>query len=179
MRTRSRSRSARENWAGAQGLCRRDGPAVPGRLERLEISYDDFIQTSEERHHIGCRKFIQAVHDAGDIYKGVYAGHYCTGCESFKTEKEVEEAGGNCPNHPEYAADAGSRKRTTFFGSPPIATDCWHTTRRTLTSFSPPAGGTRSQPGRDRAQGCRHHAQRIYLGNQGPVRPRTDHLRLV
>src|SRR3954447_11769883 len=66
----------------------------------LEISNDDFIQTSEERHHVGCRKFIQAVYDAGDIYKGVYAGHYCTGCESFKTEKEVAEAGGKCPNHP-------------------------------------------------------------------------------
>jgi methionyl-tRNA synthetase len=66
----------------------------------LDISYDDFIQTSEERHHVGCRKFIQAVHDAGDLYKGVYAGHYCTGCETFKTEKEVEEAGGHCPNHP-------------------------------------------------------------------------------
>ena len=35
----------------------------------LEISNDDFIQTSEERHHVGCRKFIQAVYDAGDIYK--------------------------------------------------------------------------------------------------------------
>ncbi len=66
----------------------------------LEISYDDFIQTSEERHHRGCQKFIQAVFDAGDIYKGVYTGHYCTGCETFKTEKEVEEAGGRCPNHP-------------------------------------------------------------------------------
>jgi methionyl-tRNA synthetase len=66
----------------------------------LEVSYDEFIQTSEERHHIGCRKFIQAVYDAGDIYKGVYAGHYCTGCESFKTEKEVAEGGGKCPNHP-------------------------------------------------------------------------------
>ncbi|AMV39368.1 methionine--tRNA ligase [Planctomyces sp. SH-PL62] len=66
----------------------------------LEISNSDFIQTSEERHHVGCRKFIQAVYDAGDIYKGVYAGHYCNGCESFKTEKEVAEAGGRCPNHP-------------------------------------------------------------------------------
>jgi methionyl-tRNA synthetase len=66
----------------------------------LDISNDDFIQTSEERHHRGCRQFIQAVHDAGDLYKGVYAGHYCTGCEAFKTEKEVEEAGGRCPNHP-------------------------------------------------------------------------------
>jgi methionyl-tRNA synthetase len=66
----------------------------------LEISNDDFIQTSEERHHVGCRKFIQAVHDAGDIYQGVYAGHYCNGCESFKTEKEVAEGNGRCPNHP-------------------------------------------------------------------------------
>ena len=66
----------------------------------LEISYDDFIQTSEPRHHAGCRRFIQAVYDAGDIYKGVYAGHYCAGCESFKTEKEVAEGAGRCPNHP-------------------------------------------------------------------------------
>ena len=66
----------------------------------LDISFDGFIQTSEERHHVGCRKFIQAVYDAGDIYKGIYAGHYCTGCESFKTEKEVAEGGGKCPNHP-------------------------------------------------------------------------------
>jgi methionyl-tRNA synthetase len=66
----------------------------------LDISYDDFIQTSEERHHAGCRKFIQAVFDAGDIYKDTYTGHYCTGCEAFKTEKEVEEGKGRCPNHP-------------------------------------------------------------------------------
>ncbi len=66
----------------------------------LDISYDEFIQTSEERHHQGCQKFIQAVYDAGDIYKGVYKGHYCNGCEAFKTEKEVEEGQGRCPLHP-------------------------------------------------------------------------------
>jgi methionyl-tRNA synthetase len=66
----------------------------------LEISNDDFIQTSEERHRVGCRQFIQAVYDTGDIYKGVYAGHYCNGCEAFKTEKEVAEGNGRCPNHP-------------------------------------------------------------------------------
>ncbi len=64
----------------------------------LEISNDDFIQTSEERHHIGCRKFIQVVHDAGDIYKQPYIGLYCNGCEMFKTEKELVD--GRCPNHP-------------------------------------------------------------------------------
>jgi methionyl-tRNA synthetase len=63
----------------------------------LEISYDDFIQTSEPRHHAGCRKFIQQVYDNGYIYKGTYEGWYCDGCESFKTEKELEN--GNCPIH--------------------------------------------------------------------------------
>ncbi len=63
----------------------------------LEISYDDFIQTSEPRHHQGCRKFIQKVYDNGHIYQGTYEGWYCEGCESFKTEKELEN--GNCPIH--------------------------------------------------------------------------------
>jgi methionyl-tRNA synthetase len=66
--------------------------------QALEISFDDFIQTSEVRHHIGCQKFIQAVFDAGDIYKQAYTGLYCTGCEAFKTEKEL--VNGRCPNHP-------------------------------------------------------------------------------
>jgi methionyl-tRNA synthetase len=65
----------------------------------LEISYDDFIQTSDPRHHQGCRKFIQTVFDNGHIYKGTYDGLYCDGCEAFKTEKEVKEAGGVCPDH--------------------------------------------------------------------------------
>jgi methionyl-tRNA synthetase len=65
----------------------------------LEISYDDFIQTSERRHHEGCRQFIQKVYDNGYIYKGNYEGLYCEGCEAFKTEKEIKEAGGICPDH--------------------------------------------------------------------------------
>jgi methionyl-tRNA synthetase len=64
----------------------------------LEVSFDDFIQTSEERHKVGCQQFIQAVHDAGDIYKKAYTGLYCDGCEAFKTEKELVD--GRCPNHP-------------------------------------------------------------------------------
>ncbi len=64
----------------------------------LEISNDDFIQTSEQRHHIGCQKFITKVNEAGDIYKTSYTGLYCNGCEAFKTEKEIVD--GRCPNHP-------------------------------------------------------------------------------
>ena len=66
--------------------------------QALEVSFDDFIQTSEERHKIGCQKFFKAVNDAGDIYKKSYQGLYCNGCEAFKTEKELVD--GRCPNHP-------------------------------------------------------------------------------
>lgn len=66
----------------------------------LEISFDDFIQTSEERHRIGCQKFIQRVYDAGDIYKKNYEALYCEGCEEFKTESALDAAR-RCPNHPQ------------------------------------------------------------------------------
>lgn len=65
--------------------------------QALDISYDDFIQTSEPRHHEACRKFIQKVYDNGHIYKGVYEGLYCEGCESFKTERDLKD--GKCPDH--------------------------------------------------------------------------------
>jgi methionyl-tRNA synthetase len=64
----------------------------------LEISYDDFIQTSEKRHHEGCRKFLQKVYDNGYVYKGNYEGLYCEGCESFKTERDLDEQG-RCKDH--------------------------------------------------------------------------------
>jgi methionyl-tRNA synthetase len=65
--------------------------------DALEISYDTFVQTSHERHKACCRKFIQKVYDNGHIYKGSYEGLYCEGCESFKTEKDLED--GRCPIH--------------------------------------------------------------------------------
>jgi methionyl-tRNA synthetase len=64
----------------------------------LHISNNDFIQTSEERHRIGCQKFIQTVFDAGYIYKKAYEALYCEGCEAFKTAKDL--ADGRCQNHP-------------------------------------------------------------------------------
>jgi methionyl-tRNA synthetase len=65
----------------------------------LDISYDEFVQTSEPRHHICARKFIQKVYDNGYIYTGTYEGWYCEGCESFKTESDIKDAGGVCPDH--------------------------------------------------------------------------------
>jgi methionyl-tRNA synthetase len=67
--------------------------------QALEISFDDFIQTSEPRHHQGCRKFIQKVFDNGHIYKGNYEGWYCDACEAFKTDTEAKESNNLCDIH--------------------------------------------------------------------------------
>ncbi len=63
----------------------------------LEISNDDFIRTSEERHKVVVNKFFNKVFKKGDIYKGAYKGYYCEGCEAFFTEKDLID--GACPVH--------------------------------------------------------------------------------
>ena len=63
----------------------------------LGISYDDFIRTSEERHHELVQNIFQQIYDQGDIYKGEYRGLYCTPCESYWTELQLDE-NGNCPD---------------------------------------------------------------------------------
>ena len=47
--------------------------------KKLNISFDDFIRTTEERHEDVVKKLIEAVHRNGDIYKGEYEGFYCLG----------------------------------------------------------------------------------------------------
>jgi methionyl-tRNA synthetase len=62
----------------------------------LNLSFDDFIRTTEERHIRGAQKLWQAC-DPDDIYKKEYRGLYCVGCEQFYTEKELVD--GKCPEH--------------------------------------------------------------------------------
>ena len=62
----------------------------------MEISYDDFIRTTEERHKLRVQEIFKRIYEAGDIYKGVYEGWYCTPCESYWTDKQLD--GGNCPD---------------------------------------------------------------------------------
>lgn len=62
----------------------------------MDISYDDFIRTTQERHKKSVEKIFKHFLDNGDIYKGHYEGWYCTPCESFYTETQLEN--GNCPD---------------------------------------------------------------------------------
>lgn len=63
--------------------------------EALNLSFDDFIRTTEKRHKIGVQKFWLAIKK--DIYKKKYRGLYCVGCEEFYKEDELKN--GLCPEH--------------------------------------------------------------------------------
>ncbi|MEX2394291.1 MAG: methionine--tRNA ligase [Actinomycetota bacterium] len=65
--------------------------------QRLEITNDDFIRTSEQRHKDGVVPFMDALREAGDVYLGTYEGWYCDRCEEFKGSDELVD--GNCPIH--------------------------------------------------------------------------------
>jgi methionyl-tRNA synthetase len=66
----------------------------------LNISYDQFIRTSDEKAHWpGAQELWRRLEAAGDIYKDTYSGLYCVGAESFVTEKDLVD--GKCPDHDE------------------------------------------------------------------------------
>lgn len=65
--------------------------------DKLNISYDDFIRTTEKRHIEVARLIFEKLCQTGDVYKGVYDGLYCTECETFYPEKELVD--GKCPVH--------------------------------------------------------------------------------
>ncbi|WEG12744.1 methionine--tRNA ligase [Pullulanibacillus sp. KACC 23026] len=64
--------------------------------DKLDISYDDFIRTTEPRHTKVVGKIFKQLLDQGDIYLGEYEGWYCTPCESFYTETQLVD--GKCPD---------------------------------------------------------------------------------
>ncbi len=63
----------------------------------LDITFTDFIRTTEERHIKGVLDFFNRVHAKGDIYKGTYKGFYCKGCEAFVREADL--INGMCQFH--------------------------------------------------------------------------------
>ncbi|MDD3410692.1 MAG: methionine--tRNA ligase [Eubacteriales bacterium] len=62
----------------------------------MDVNYDDFIRTSDDRHAVCVQKIFRQLYEQGDIYKSEYEGWYCTPCESFFTELQLKD--GNCPD---------------------------------------------------------------------------------
>ena len=81
-----------------------------GTWTRLSLSNDDFIRTTQPRHHAAVNEMIARMQSAGDLYRGTYAGFYCVRCEAYKTEDDLEPVpagepdpaglGWRCPLHP-------------------------------------------------------------------------------
>ncbi|MBU0548418.1 MAG: methionine--tRNA ligase [Candidatus Omnitrophica bacterium] len=64
--------------------------------KKLDISNDDFIRTTEDRHISAVQKALQIVYEKGDIYEDKYEGSYCTPCETFWPQSQV--TGNLCPD---------------------------------------------------------------------------------
>jgi len=81
-------------------------------LAALGISNDDFIRTSDESRHIpAARKIWEILEKKGDIYKGTYEGRYCTGCEAFLREADIQD--GKCMIHNKPAEEV--KEENHFF----------------------------------------------------------------
>ncbi|MEY4339998.1 MAG: methionyl-tRNA synthetase [Actinomycetota bacterium] len=66
-------------------------PLYAQAWQRLGITNDDFIRTTEQRHKIGVAELLQRCYDAGDIELDVYKGKYCVACEEYYTDDELDE----------------------------------------------------------------------------------------
>lgn len=78
--------------------------------KKLNISYDDFIRTTDEKHKRGVEKFLSKLKESGKVYQDEYRGLYCTDCEKFITKKELVD--GKCPDHQK---EPGLISETNYF----------------------------------------------------------------
>ncbi len=65
--------------------------------KKLNISYDDFIRTTDEKHKKGVEKFLLKLKQSGKVYQDEYKALYCSGCEDFIFKKDLVD--GKCPYH--------------------------------------------------------------------------------
>lgn len=72
-------------------------PKFKDAWKKLNLDYDKFIRTTDKQHEDIVKEVLQKVYDKGDIYLGEYEGYYCTDCEAYFTERDLED--GCCPVH--------------------------------------------------------------------------------
>jgi len=89
---------ARENGEDPQVYVDRFAARFRDLKEALNLSYDNFIRTTDPAHKAAAQEFWKRCNAAGDIYKKQYQIKYCIGCELEKTDSELVD--GKCPLHP-------------------------------------------------------------------------------
>ncbi len=90
-------RRAEANGLAPQEQADRTSERFREAWKLLHVSNDDFIRTSEARHHRAVQAFLQTIYDRGDIELGSYEGPYCVSCEAYYAESELVD--GDCPVH--------------------------------------------------------------------------------
>ena len=91
------AQAAAEHGMTPQEWCDSQVPQFTQLWEELNISYDDFIRTTEARHTTGVQQFMQTLYDNGYLYKSTYRGYYCTPCETQFAKSDLDE-NGCCPD---------------------------------------------------------------------------------
>ena len=112
-------RAAKDAGKAPQVFVDENAKKFEALYQSLAISYDYFIRTSDKKNHWpGAQALWQKLLVSNDLYKGVYKGLYCLGCEAFITEKELID--GKCPNHntvPETIEEENYFFRLSKYGS--------------------------------------------------------------
>ena len=90
-------RLAKEQGLDPLEYCDRMEREFRSAWDLLDISYDDFIRTTQPRHRVSVQELVRRIAANGDVYEGFYEGWYCVGCEAFKQDKDLVD--GKCPLH--------------------------------------------------------------------------------
>lgn len=91
-------KTAESKGYSPQEYCDMLAPIFTDLWKRLNISNDIFLRTTSDLHKRGIHKFLTALYESGDVYKGHYEGYYCRPCERFFPDKEIPEDK-ICPVH--------------------------------------------------------------------------------
>jgi methionyl-tRNA synthetase len=113
----------------------------------LGVRYDQFIRTTDRKHHLAVQELFRRLKDAlspktGEpvLYEESYEGLYCEGCEAFKTDKDLDE-NGLCPEHKVKPKEV--KESNFFFRLSSTTTPCSSTSRPTPTSSGPTTAAPR------------------------------------
>lgn len=88
---------AQEANKSPQQLCNENSRLFKKAWQNLNISYDNFIRTTNSNHIKSVQRVLQILYDKKFVYKGTYKGFYCLGCEQYKTKSDL--INGKCPDH--------------------------------------------------------------------------------
>ncbi len=100
------AQAAKEEKIATRKFVDRNAKMYVDLCKKLDVKYDRFIRTTEEEHVKKSQEIFKEVWDRGEIYKGKYEGYYCTGCEGFKTDRDLVD--GRCVEHdkePEWMSE--------------------------------------------------------------------------